>query len=122
MQVAGVESTSSKAFCCVSPPSFCFCAAVFAIIYVGALLAIGALHIEQYHSTALYAAIGVSCIATFCRNRTFHCMITGPFFLLVALALALQTARVWKVSASLLWPVVLIVVGAALLLEQKCES
>ncbi|HJT69766.1 MAG TPA: hypothetical protein VJ731_06175 [Terriglobales bacterium] len=122
MQIAGIESTSSKTFCCVSLPSFCFCAAVFLIVYVGTLLAIGALHIEQYHSSALCAAVGLSCVATFFRNRTFHCMITGPLFLLVAPAVALQTVGVWKVSAGLLWSVVLIVVGAALLLERKLAS
>ncbi len=70
----------------------------------------------------LFVALGLACAANLVRNRTFHCVITGPFFLLVALAFALNTAGVWKVPAGALWAIVVIVVCAAFLLERRFAS
>ncbi|MFZ0922120.1 MAG: hypothetical protein WA020_03605 [Candidatus Acidiferrales bacterium] len=72
--------------------------------------------------TVLFVALGLSCVATFFRNRTLHCVITGPFFLLIALAFALSARGIWKVSTGALWTTVVIVVCAALLIEQKFAS
>lgn len=63
--------------------------------------------------------MGLACFVNFAQNRTFHCAITGPFFLLVAFALALQSHAMWNMSRPVLWPTVLIVVGIAFLLELR---
>lgn len=117
-----MPQASSKTYCCVSTRSLCFCAVAFLIVYGVGLAAIYRLHAEKYQLSVLFVALGLSCVATFIRNRTFHCVITGPFFLLIALAFALDTAGVWKIPTGALWTIVVIVVCAALLIEQKFAS
>lgn len=94
--------------------------AIFAILWGGILLLrqwIPA--IAPYSMLLLFAAAGIACVANFAKNRTFHCAITGPAFLLLAAVLALGTAGLWDVEMGLIWPLVLIVVGGALLLERR---
>ncbi len=83
------------------------------------LIVLHVLHLEQYRGTAFFAAMGLACFVNLAQNRTFHCAITGPFFLLVAVALALQSYGKWHVSKAILWPAVLLVVGIAFLLERR---
>ncbi|HVB35662.1 MAG TPA: hypothetical protein VND42_00370 [Candidatus Acidoferrales bacterium] len=112
----------SRGYCCSSWQALCFWGCAFTVFYAAGLLAIYWLHLESYQTTALFAALGLACVANAVRNRTFHCFITGPFFLLVALAFALGTAGVWKIHTGLLWIAVAIVVCAALFLEGKFAS
>lgn len=100
----------------------CYWGATFLIFYGIGLGLVLWLHRQAYELAMLFAALGLACVANFMRNRTFHCVITGPFFLLVALGLALETLGVWKANTGLLWPIVLTVVGAALLLERRFAS
>jgi hypothetical protein len=74
---------------------------------------------DEYINPLVFAALGAACLINLLRNRTLHCAITGPFFLLVAAALALGAAGLWSPPMSLLWPVVMIVVGVAFLLEWR---
>jgi hypothetical protein len=117
-----MAEASEKKYCCTTGGSLCYWFAVFAILYGVGLAAIYSLHLGKYQPVALFAALGLACVANFARNRSFHCVITGPFFLLVAAALALRIAGVWNVGTRFLWPVVLIVVGIAFLLERRCAS
>ncbi|MFI5127451.1 MAG: hypothetical protein ACHQJX_11555, partial [Candidatus Acidiferrales bacterium] len=75
-----------------------------------------------YQTAVLFAALGLACAANLVRNRTFHCVITAPFFLLVALVFSLGTASVWKIHTAPIWAIVAIVVCAALLLERRFAS
>jgi hypothetical protein len=110
---------SEKRYCCTTGAGLCYWSAVFAILYGIGLAAIYSLHLGRYGLAVLFGALGLACVANFARNRTFHCVITGPFFLLIAAALALQEAGVWSIGTRMLWPIVAIVVGVALLLERK---
>jgi hypothetical protein len=112
----------SKGFCCTSPRGLCYFGCAFLIFYAIGLALVFWLRLESYELAVLFAALGLACIANLARNRTFHCVITGPFFLLVALALALQAAGTWKVGAEWLWTAVVIVVCAAFLLERRFAS
>ncbi len=76
-------------------------------------------HLERYQGTALFAAMGLACLVNLVQNRNFHCAIDAPFFLLVAVALALESYGIWHVSKAVLWPTVVIVVVIAFLLEQR---
>ena len=109
-------------YCCASSRSLCFCAVAFFVFYVAGLAVIFSLHAEKYQLTVLFVALGLSCIATFVRNRTIHCVITGPFFLLVAILFALGAAGIWKIRTGPLWIIVAIVVCAAFLLERRFAS
>lgn len=120
--MTSARDVPAKGYCCSSWQSLCFWGCAFVVFYAAALLAIYLLHLESYQLSALFAALGLACIANAVRNRTFHCVITGPFFLLVALAFALSTAGIWKIHTGVLWATVVIVVCAALLLERRFAS
>jgi|GEM_PF-895477 len=114
-----MSDTPSKGFCCSSKSTMCYWLAVFAIVYgIGLGLAIW-LHAQVYELAILFGAIGLACLTNFARNRVLHCMITGPFFLLAAIAVALEVRGTWRMGAGFLWPVILVVVGTALLLERR---
>ena len=120
--MTGARDIPVKGYCCSSWQSLCFWGCAFAVFYAAGLLAIYWLHMQSYQTTVLFAALGLACVANLVRNRTFHCVITAPFFLLVALAFALSTAGIWKVPTAPLWATVVIVVCAALLLERRFAS
>lgn len=120
--MTGARDIPVKGYCCSSWQSLCFWGCAFAVFYAAGLLAIYWLHMQSYQTTVLFAALGLACVANLVRNRTFHCVITAPFFLLVAVALALNTAGVWKIPTAPLWATVVIVVCAALLLERRFAS
>ena len=114
--------TPQQAYCCTSARGLCYFGCAFLIFYAIGLALVLWLRLEPYELAVLFTALGLACIANLARNRTFHCVITGPFFLLVALALALRAAGIWKVGAGLLWSAVVIVVCAAFLLERRFAS
>jgi hypothetical protein len=112
----------ARGYCCSSWQSLCFWGCAFVVFYAAGLLAIYLLHLQSYQTTALFSALGLACVANAVRNRTFHCFITGPFFLLAALAFALSTAGVWRIPTGVLWIAVVIVVCVAFLLERRFAS
>ena len=106
--------------CCTSPQALCLCAAVFAIIYGIAQVGRAAWPVlDGYSETLLLTALGVACLVNFGRNRTFHCAITGPVFLVAAIMAGLAESGVWGLNLSLLWGLVLVGVGIAALLEWR---
>ena len=113
---------SARSYCCSSWQSLCFWGCAFAVLYAAGLAAMYWLHAEKYQLAVLFAALGLACLVNLVRNRAFHCVITAPFFLLVAAAFALRVRGVWKVPTGALWAVVAIVVCAAFLLERRFAS
>ena len=112
------ERTSG--YCCTTPGALGFWIAVFLILYGSGLMIVQFWpETRDYGNVFLFAALGLACVANFAWNRTFHCAITGPLFLVAAGTLAMNEAGVWHVPMSLVWGVILIVGGLALLLEQK---
>lgn len=55
--------------------------------------------------------------ANFGRNRTFHCGITGPLFILSAAAMALVEWSRWRIDGEIIWGVTLVAVGLTLVTE-----
>lgn len=114
-----VRDQSARA-CCTSSRALCFCAAVFAIIYGAAQAARAAWPVlDGYSETLLLTALGVACLINFRRNRTFHCAITAPVFLVGAIVAGLAESGLWGLNLSLLWALVLVGVGIAALLEWR---
>ncbi len=104
--------------CCTTPGALCFWGAAFLVIYGAGLLAMQVWPgVEAYDTALLLGALGLACGINFARNRTYHCAITAPIFLLGAVAAGLDAAGVWSVPENILWPLVMIGVGAAFLLE-----
>jgi hypothetical protein len=72
-------------------------------------------------ATTILFAMGIGCVANWVRNRTLHCAFTAPIFLIAAVVFLLSEVDVVHVNAILIWPFVLIGVGAAFLLEWRYE-
>jgi hypothetical protein len=79
---------------------------------------VGVLANHTSAATVLFA-MAIGCAANWLRNRTFHCGITGPLFLITAMVFLLSDATMIHVSSFLVWPFVLIGVGVAFLLEWR---
>ena len=73
--------------------------------------------LEPYGDTLMLLALGIACLLNFGRNRTLHCAITGPLFLVGAVAAALIEGGVWTFDLSVIWTVVLIGVAVACAIE-----
>lgn len=117
-----MSDATPKNLCCTSPRALCYWGSAFLIFYGIGLGLVFWLHWQPYELVVLFTALGLACFANLARNRSFHCAITGPFFLLVALALGLEAAGIWKLRGAVLWPAVVIVVCAAFLLERRYAS
>ncbi len=112
--------TERKGACCSSPAAMCYWLTASLIAW-GVISLIGnywrPLHALSAATTLFAMAIG--CVANWFRNRTFHCAITGPLFLIAALVFLLSDMRMTHVNSLLVWPIVLIGVGIAFLLEWR---
>lgn len=63
--------------------------------------------------------MAVGCFANWLRNRTFHCAITGPLFLIAGVVFLLSGVDAVHVNTRWVWPVVLIGAVIAFLLEWR---
>jgi hypothetical protein len=62
--------------------------------------------------------MAVGCIANWLKNRSLHCAITGPLFLIGGTMFLLSGVRMIPRHDTLwVWPVLLIGIGIAFLLE-----
>jgi hypothetical protein len=68
-------------------------------------------------TAACLFAMAVGCLANWLRNRSFHCVITGPLFLISGVLFLLSGVRMIHVNAVWLWWIVFIGIGIAFLLE-----
>ena len=106
--------------CCTSPMAMWFWAVALVALYALGLFARSTWPVfEPYADTLLLAALGLACLINFGRNRTFHCGLTGPLFLIAAVVAFLMEARVWSVNEDALWGLVLVGVALAFLVEWR---
>jgi hypothetical protein len=98
----------------------CFWAVAFVLFY-GAGLLLGTVWpaVRQHQDTVILIALAAACFVNFHQNRTVHCGLTGPFFLVAAIVALLSEARIWRVDQSALWSVVLLGVGVAFVIEWR---
>lgn len=104
--------------CCSSRASLCYWLvasvaawAVFAII--------GMFWHPLYARSAVTCllAMAVGCFANAFKNRTYHCVITGPLFLVAAILLL--SSEFTHIKPVLIWTVVLVGTAIAFLLEWR---
>jgi hypothetical protein len=112
--------TEHKGACCTSPAAICYWFAASLIAW-GVLSLVGIYWHPLHASSAatILFAIAIGCFANWLRNRTFHCGITGPLFLIAALVFLMSDMTLIHVNSLLVWPIVLIGVGIAFLLEWR---
>jgi hypothetical protein len=115
--------TEHKSVCCSSPAAMCYWSAASLIAW-GVLSVVGSywrpLHASSAATVLLAMAIG--CVANWFRNRTLHCAITGPLFLVAAAVFLLPGVSRAHVNRLWVWPFVLVGVGIAFLLEWRYTS
>ena len=106
--------------CCSSPAAICYWFIVSLMAW-GVLSLIG-MYWQPLHApseAACLLAMAIGCLANWIRNRSFHCAITGPLFLIGGGVFLLSGVRSNHVSIRWVWPFVLIGVGIAFLLEWR---
>jgi hypothetical protein len=104
--------------CCTTPAAMGLWAVVFVLLLgVSLVLRLVWPGLQQYGDTMLLVALAAACVVNFGRNRTLHCGLTGPLFLIAAVVALLIEADVWRVDLDVVWSVVLIGVALALFVE-----
>jgi hypothetical protein len=112
--------TEHKRACCSSPAAICYWFAASLIAW-GVLGFIG-LYWRSLHALAaatILFAMAIGCVANWLRNRTLHCAITAPLFLIAAVVFLLSDASLVHVNNLVVWPFVLVGIGVAFLLEWR---
>jgi hypothetical protein len=106
--------------CCSTPAALCYWFAVSLVAW-GALSLVG-LAWRPLHAPSAAAclfAMAIGCIANWLRNRSFHCAITAPLFLVAGAVFLLAGMSVLRVDTRWIWPGVLVVTSVAFLLEWR---
>jgi hypothetical protein len=106
--------------CCSSPAALCYW-------FIISLTAWGGLNLlgiywrtpQASSAAACLFAMAIGCLANWLRNRSFHCIITGPLFMIGGVVLLLSGVGMLHVNSLMVWPFVLIGVGIAFLLEWR---
>jgi hypothetical protein len=106
--------------CCSSPASICY----WFIVSLGAwgvlsLIGIFWVPLHARSSSACLFAMAIGCFANWRRNRSFHCAITGPLFLIGGIALLSSGERLLRVNTNWVWTFVVVGTGIAFLLEWR---
>jgi hypothetical protein len=106
--------------CCTSPAAMWYWAAAFVVLYGIGLFARSTSPVfEPYGDSLLLAALGFACFINLGRNRTLHCGLTGPLFLIAAVVAVRMEAGIWSVNENALWGLVLVGVALAFLIEWR---
>lgn len=118
-----VSNILGKTCCTTTRSAMRFWIVMFGIFY-GAALLVGAVWpaLRPYGDALTLTALALACAVNFGRNRTLHCGLTAPFFLLAALVAFLIERGVWNIDSSILWGVVLIGVALAFALEWRLAA
>jgi len=112
--------TEHKGACCSSPAAMCYWSAASLVAWGGlSLIGLYWSPLDALSAAAILFAMVIGCVANWLRNRTLHCAITGPLFLIAAVVFLLSDMSMAHVNSLLVWPFVLIGVGIAFLLEWR---
>jgi hypothetical protein len=106
--------------CCSSPAAMCYWFVVSLIAW-GVLSPIG-IYWRPLHASSAAAclfAMAIGCIANWHKNRSFHCALTGPLFLIAGVAFLLANVGVIHLNTALVWRFVPVGIGIAFLLEWR---
>ncbi len=104
--------------CCSSPATICYWFTVSLTAW-GVLSLIG-IYWRPLHASwaACLFAMAIGCFANWFKNRSLHCSITGPLFLIGGVIFLLSgLGTIPRRDTFWVWPVLLIGIGIAFLLE-----
>jgi hypothetical protein len=104
--------------CCSSPAAICYWFVVSVVAW-GVLSLVGnywrPLHASP--EAACLFAMAIGCLANWRRNRSLHCVVTGPLFLIGGVVFLLSGVGMIHVYTGWVWSFVVVGVGIAFLLE-----
>ena len=112
--------TNKVEACCSSPAALCYWCAASLIAWGG--LSVMGIYWRPLHASSaatILFAMAIGCLANWLKNRTFHCVVTGPLFLIAGVAFLLSSVRMIRVQALWVWPFVVIGTVMAFLLEWR---
>ena len=116
-------TTERPSVCCTSPSAWCLGAAAFFIVYgIGLFASQVWPALVAFDQTLVLLAIGMACLVNVGLNRTFHCGITGPLFLVAVATVAMDEAGVWTVNHVMVWALLMIGLGTAAFLEWRVTT
>ena len=104
--------------CCSSPSSICFWCSVSLLAW-GVLSFVGIYWYPLHASSAttICFAVAIGCAVNWFRNRTMHCALTGPAFLIAGALFLVSGLGMLAVNVSLVWAFVGILTGISFFLE-----
>jgi hypothetical protein len=110
--------TGKLKVCCSSPAAICYWFVVSLAAW-GVFAVIGNFWRPLHGSSAATCllAMAVGCFANALKNRTYHCMLTGPLFLIAGTLLLLSNLT--RVKPILVWIGVIVGTGIAFFLEWR---
>jgi len=106
--------------CCTSPAAICYWFAVS--LFTWGLLSLVGMHWRPFRASSaatILLAAAVGCVANWFRNRTLHCGITAPIFLVGGVAFLLSDMRMVQINSGVVWPFIFTGIGIAFLLERR---
>ncbi len=112
--------SQNRGACCSSPASICYWLATSLVAW--GLLSLFGIYWHPLHPSSaitILFAMAIGCAANWLRNRTFHCAIGGPVFLIAAFVFLLPDVTTFRVNPSWTWIFVLTGVSVAFLLEWR---
>ena len=104
--------------CCSSRTSICYW--LFASLVGWAVLATIGMFWHPLHATSAVTcllAMAVGCFVNAVKNGTYHCVLTGPLFLIAAILLL--SSDLTRIKPALIWTGVIIGTGIAFFLEWR---
>ncbi len=110
----------SKQVCCSSPAAMCYWFAASLIAW-GVLGVAGAYWypLHWYSASTILFAAGIGCMANWLKNRSYHCAITAPMFVIAAVTFLLGDLGLARVNVHLVWSLLFLGTGIAFLLEWR---
>lgn len=112
--------TEPKRACCSSPAAMCYWFAVSLIAWGGlSLIGIYWRPLRGLSAATILFAMGIGCVGNWRRNRTLHCVMTAPLFLIAGAVFLLADVGLLHVNGALTWAFVLIGVGVAFVVEWR---
>lgn len=106
--------------CCSSPSAMCYWCLASLVAWGGlSLIGIYWYPLHALSAATICFAVAIGCAANWGRNRTLHCAITAPVFLIAGMVFLLSDMGVLAINQLFVWSIVAIVTGLAFLLEWR---
>ena len=104
---------------CCSSRSFVLYWCSVSLLAWGAISLVGIYWHPLHASSAvtICLAVAIGCAVNGLRNRTLHCAITGPAFLIAGAVFLLSDMGLSAINSRFVWPFVAVVTGISFLLE-----